>query len=399
MKSPVQVIHGDSRAEMAALAEASIDAVVTDTPYALGSIVRRFGGANPAPAKGGVFGRVSAGFMGQKWDTGSEAFDPEFWALAYRAMKPGAWLVAFGGTRTYHRLVTAVEAARFEIRDQLLWLYGGGYPKSHGPLESMLSLPRDLDRTRWRDLYRLARRMSGSALKPAVEPILLARKPMVGNTLENLLVHGVGALNINGCRIATVDDLRAGAGGLLSHARDGKPWSSGRKGEASANRRYHASSRDGLTLLPGSRDGHPLGRWPANVLHDGSPEVLALFPEASGTDSAARFFYCAKAGPADRLGSKHPTVKPVALMRWLVRLVTPPGGLVLDPFAGTGTTGMAAADEGMRALLIERETAYVADIRRRLAWRRGEAGHSKAIKAQRRADVPKAPLPMFGAMP
>ncbi len=424
----VQVIHGDSRVELARLAEASVDAVVTDTPYALESIVRRFGAANAAPAKGGVYGRSAAGFMGQKWDTGAEAFDPAFWREVYRVMKPGAWLAAFGGTRTCHRLATAIEVAGFEIRDQLEWLHGQGYPKSHSPLESMLSLPRTIDRARWYALHRLARRMSASALKPAVEPVVLARKPPVGNALENLLVYGVVSLNVNGCRIPTDDELRAGAGGLLSHVRDGKPWPRQREGEPSAGRRYYQSSRDGFTMLPGAREGHPLGRWPANVLHDGSPEVLALFPEAPGQrqavtgderspittifgdmgnqrrpalprdagGSAARFYYCAKADDGDRMGSRHPTVKPLALMRWLVRLVTPPGGVVLDPFAGTGSTGIAARAEGMRSILIERETAYVADIRRRLAWVEGEAGHSRVLRAQRRTHVPVPPTPLFG---
>lgn len=396
----VQVIHGDSRVELTRLADASVDAVVTDTPYALESIVRRFGAANAAPAKGGVYGRSAAGFMGQKWDTGAEAFDPAFWREVFRVMKPGASLFAFGGTRTYHRLATAIEDAGFEIRDQFQWLYGQGYPKSHSPLESMLALPRTLDRAGWRRLHRLARQMSGSAVKPSVEPIVLARRPMIGNTLENLLAFGVGALNIDGCRVPTDDDLRAGAGGLLSHVRDGKPWPGARQREGvpSAGRRYHASSREGFTMLPGAREGHSLGRWPANVLHDGSPEVLALFPEAPGGASGGdgrgtvtdhrwhlrRHGQRAAAGAAARCRRFGRAV-------FLLRQGRPVG-----PHGVAAPDRQAARAEGMRSILIERETAYVADIRRRLAWVEGEAPHSRRLKAQRRAHVPVPPTPLFG---
>lgn len=279
--------HGDARDVLALIDPETIDAVVTDPPYGLN-------------------------FMGKKWDTGEVAFDPAFWALVLAAMKPGAHLVAFGGTRTYHRLAAAIEDAGFEIRDQLAWVYGCGFPKSHNLSGG-----------------------KGTALKPAWEPIVLARKPFRGTVAGNVLAHGTGALNIDACRIGT-------GGGTETQRGEEK------------TKTVHAFG-DGLgaaggAVVPG------LGRWPANIAHDGNQ-----FGEAS------RFFYSAKATKADRWGSRHPTVKPVKLKRWLVRLITPPGGVVLDPFAGSGTTGAAALAEGRQTLLIEREAEYAADIERRLS--------------------------------
>jgi site-specific DNA-methyltransferase (adenine-specific) len=299
------ILAGDCVEQMAGLEADSIDAVVTDPPYELG-------------------------FMGRKWDRSGIAFRPETWAAVLRVMKPGAFLVAFGAPRNYHRLACAIEDAGFEVRDCLMWIFGQGFPKSR------------------------------SLLKPAYEPILLARKP--GPLAE---------LNIDGCRIES----------------GGEHFS----GVVTTNRDRNAFGRQAASFVA---TDHPAGRWPANVVHDGSEEVLAGFPEqvsgsrAAGVrtgigygssatgdggpaidgsrGSAARFFYCAKASKADRAGSKHPTVKPLALMRWLVRLVTPPGGLVLDPFAGSGTTGQAATEEGFRSVLIEQEPEYLADIERRL---------------------------------
>jgi site-specific DNA-methyltransferase (adenine-specific) len=361
---------GDCLDVLRTIPDASVDSIVTDPPYALASIVRRFGGANAAPAKGDVYARASRGFMGKAWDTGDRAFSVEFWAEALRVLKPGGHVVAFGGTRTYHRLACAIEDAGFEIRDLIAWMYGSGFPKSHNQAGEWAG---------W-----------GTALKPAIEPIVFARKPLIGTVAANLAQHGVGALNIDACRVATEDDLRAGAGVLWSHQR---------AGEASAERRYTDKGSTNFAAKPGPRGGSPAGRWPANVVHDGSDEVVSAFPDAPGqiaavgprhgaknsvnvygdfgardeftprgdTGSAARFFYSAKADADDRIGSKHPTVKPVDLMRWIVRLVTPPGGIVLDPFAGTGTTGEAAYREGFSAVLIEREEEYRADIARRMA--------------------------------
>lgn len=360
----VTVIHADSRDALKDMADASIDACVCDPPYAL---VNNSGARSPLPGQYTPIGKPKeprGGFMGKKWDTGETAFDPAFWTEVLRVLKPGAHLIAFGGTRTYHRLVCAIEDAGFEIRDQLAWVFGSGFPKSHN-----LS-------GEWQGW--------GSALKPAHEPIVLARKPLIGTIAANVLAHGTGALNIDACRIEANGRPARVATGL------------GREHDDAANINV------GSGLAVGATD---LGRWPANVIHDGSEEVLAGFPESDGqqgdvrgdepseplgantygqmrgrvpaaarldSGSAARFFYTAKADADDRLGSKHPTVKPVDLMAYLVRLVTPPGGTVLDPFAGSGTTGMACMREGFRCVLIEREAEYVADIKRRLAHVRGE---------------------------
>jgi site-specific DNA-methyltransferase (adenine-specific) len=386
MDTRCQVIHGDSREVLKTLAENSIDSAVTDPPYALVFIVKRFGKPNAAPAKGNdAYVRASSGFMGQAWDTGETAFDPDFWREVLRVLKPGAHLVAFSGTRTYHRMACAIEDAGFEIRDQLQWLYGSGFPKSHNARDG------------W-----------GTALKPAAEPIAFARKPLSEKTIAaNVLRWGTGALNIDGCRV------------------EGAP----RTTHASGNYR---TRNDGPTMHEGFSVGEyasPAARWPANVIHDGSDEVVGCFPEtaatgsrsaeskgrwsdaespivgcggtnAKGTEysgdsgSAARFFYTAKADAEDRLGSKHPTVKPVDLMQWLVRLVTPPKGLVLDPFAGTGTTGEAAFREGMRSILIEREERFVADIYRRVElMAAGPFERAGKIAKQEAAES----LPLFAA--
>jgi site-specific DNA-methyltransferase (adenine-specific) len=420
--SEVIVHHGDSREVLKGIPDASVDSCVTDAPYALTEILKRFGSPTAAavkPGKTGAYARASAGFMGQKWDTGEAAHDAGFWSEVLRALKPGGHLVAFSGTRTQHRQVCAIEDAGFEIRDTVLdlvaadtfamrflasldeeqrrafalaleesslggmlaWAFGSGFPKSHnqdGPWEG------------W-----------GSALKPAFEPICVARKPMTATIAGNLAAHGVGALNINGCRVGTDDNLDGGAYAKAPTER-GEMW-----GAAAGNRWRQGGAGEFV---------QPQGRWPANVIHDGSSEVVEAFPANAGafapvrgtepsnaiTDvygartrvaaqhhgdsgSAARFFYSAKADAEDRLGSKHPTVKPIDLMAWLCRLVTPPGGVILDPFAGTGTTGLAAMREGFDCILIEREAQYVADIHRRLAWARGE-GRLTALEIARLDD-------------
>lgn len=419
----VTVHHGDSRDVLKSIPDASVDSVVTDPPYALVSIGKRFGADNAAPAKSGksgAYARASAGFMGQKWDTGETAFDPAFWSEVMRVMKPGAHLIAFSGTRTYHRLAGAIEDAGFEIRDMIQWLYGSGFPKSHDvakgidkakgiagervatgePVKRMIP-GADQHKGGWEQTdgrefvpheyvpgsdEAAAWQGWGTALKPACEPIVLARKPLIGTVAANVLAHGTGALNIDGCRIdmagevvttgqGTSDSIYGGGKGLRSAEMGTQQFVS-----------------------------HAKGRWPANVIHDGSEEVVGAFPESAGqqgvvtgkepsspfanvygdmpsragsavprgdSGSAARFFYSAKADASDRLGSKHPTVKPVDLMAYLCRLVTRPGGLVLDPFAGSGTTGMACLREGFDCILVERESQYVADIHRRLAHVKG----------------------------
>lgn len=381
------VLHpGDCREVLRGLADASIDSIVTDPPYALVSIVKRFANSprnERTENTENPYGRTGRGFMGQKWDTGETAFAADFWAEALRVLKPGGHLVAFSGTRTYHRMVCAIEDAGFEIRDQLAWVYGSGFPKSHN------------QRGNWAGW--------GTALKPAWEPIVLARKPLSGTVAQTVLAHGTGALNIDGCRVHA-DDAQGGAYTIKRF----KPGAT--------------LDREGGTWKP-EGDG-PLyqgemkpGRWPANILHDGSDEVAAAFPESAGQQgvvtgkepsspfanvygdmpsragraeprgdggSAARFFYSSKADANDRIGSKHPTVKPVDLMQWLCRLVTPPGGTVLDPFAGTGTTGEAAFREGFRAVLIEREDAYQADIARRMELALAGPATRKAESAKAR---------------
>jgi site-specific DNA-methyltransferase (adenine-specific) len=350
-----EIHRGDSRDVLNETLSDSIDSCVTDPPYALLSIHRRFANSQRTEAAEGTaagpYRRTGRGFMGQKWDTGEVAHDVAFWSEVFRVLKPGGHLVAFGGTRTYHRLACAIEDAGFEIRDQIGWRFGSGFPKSHN------------QETGW-----------GTALKPAWEPICLARKPITGTVAENISRHGTGAINIDGCRIPS---------------EGGAP----REGEASQDRRYTDRGATNFAAKPGPRGGGPFGRWPANVIHDGSDEVLAAFPPApgqiakaatGGNGSAARFFYCAKASRADRndgcehmpkkplqwwsfhgdetdkaANNHHPTVKPTALMRYLCRLVTPAGGTILDPFMGSGSTGKAAVLEGFKFIGIDREAEYV----------------------------------------
>lgn len=345
---------GDCLDVLATLPESSVDSVVTDPPYHFASIVKRFGKEGSAPARSngatGIYQRASRGFMGKEWDGGGIAHDPATWAAVLRVLKPGGHLVAFHAPKNWHRQATAIEDAGFEIRDNILWLFGSGFPKSHNL------------KGEWEGF--------GTSLKPAYEPIVLARKPFGGTIAECVQENGTGALNIDGCRVG-----KTGA-------------------------RNNGRSVDGDIygkLGPHDRVDYGKGRWPANVTHDGSAEVLAGFPETSSgsiqphhrrtttkskntfgeraappeqsfgdSGSASRFFYSAKADSDDRLGSKHPTVKPIDLMRWLVRMITPPGGVVLDPFAGTGTTAQAAYAEGCSAILIEREEEYRDDIRRRM---------------------------------
>jgi site-specific DNA-methyltransferase (adenine-specific) len=337
LNGKVTLLRGDCLELLPTLEEGSIDSCVTDPPYHLTSI---------------AYARGAKGFMGKQWDGGDIAFRPELWAEVLRVLKPGAHLLAFSGTRTYHRMACAIEDAGFEIRDQIGWCYGSGFPKSHNIGNG------------W-----------GSALKPAWEPIVLARKPLSESSIAaNVLKHGTGGINVDGCRISTAEDTRRNATG----------GDNGLCGSSTFKIRDRRA------------DEKPMadGRWPANLIHDGSEEVVRGFPEAGGgfgvrgespnwgpahkgggtmevvgfgdSGSAARFFYTAKADSDDRLGSKHPTVKPVDLIRYLTRLVTPPNGTVLDPFAGTGTTGEASFYEGFQAVLIEREEEYQADIVRRM---------------------------------
>ena len=385
--------HGDCLAVLRTLPENSVDAVVTDPPYGLS-------------------------FMGKKWDY--DVPSEEIWCECLRVLKPGGHLLAFAGTRTQHRMAVRIEDAGFEIRDMIAWVYGSGFPKSldvSKAIDKNAGMDREDKCPRPQDapVTDTAKQWSGwgTALKPALEPITVARKPLAGTVAENVLQHGTGALNIDGCRVTTSDNLNGGA-----YADNG------------------SDRHDGTTAWRYKRDGgagefeQPTGRWPANLIHDGSDEVVELFPSSkAGTQikpkgtggmwtgksndpcgpqygdsgSAARFFYSPKASKADRerglenapvvdaatmvdrepdsagiknaragagrtSGSKnpHPTVKPIALMRYLIRLVTPPNGVVLDPFMGSGTTGLAALDEQQSFIGIEREDIYFQIAQRRL---------------------------------
>ena len=339
---------GDCIEVMAEMDAESVDAVVCDPPYGLE-------------------------FMGKAWDRYAP---PEFaawcetWAReALRVLKPGGHLLAFGGTRTYHRLTCGIEDAGFQVRDCLSWLYGSGFPKS---------LNLDGEWQGW-----------GTALKPGWEPCVVARKPLTGTVAENVQAHGTGAINVDGCRIphASEADLAQHAAGVAAiKARGGSM----------------ANSWKNSSDLSGANDVKPGGRWPANVVLD--EQAAAMLDAQSGditttriekpskvqegkgwsrtledrgargyTDNggASRFFYTAKASRSDRstngANNTHPTVKPTDLMRWLVRLVTPPGGVVLDPFAGSGTTLVAARAEGVRCIGIEREDEYAQIVAARLS--------------------------------
>jgi site-specific DNA-methyltransferase (adenine-specific) len=415
-----QIIHGDCFDVLKNIPDNSIDLILTDPPYGLS-------------------------FMGKDWDHGVPGV--QFWIEALRVAKPGAHLFAFGGTRTFHRLAVAIEDAGWEIRDTIMWVYGSGFPKSldvsktidkiavvecpacngiskNTELESWeewIKKTQDYGGTRkeWERLQDLSicnvcnstgkvrganrevvgvagksgstrnnmagdfaggEYMSsvaatpeakqwegwGTALKPAFEPIIVARKPLTGTVAENVLQWGTGGINIDGCRVGTNDGLERPYGG--------------------ENKVYGSYGME-----RGTRTGDALtGRWPANFIHDGSEEVVGLFPYQksgkvkphvikrdktvvdfqrgltqrtghflSSEGSAARFFYCAKASKSERgEGNTHPTVKPLALMKYLITLGLPPGGTVLDPFCGSGTTALACKELGRNYICIEKELEY-----------------------------------------
>lgn len=356
----------------------SVDSIVTDPPYGLS-------------------------FMGKKWDY--DVPEQTIWEECLRVMKPGGHLLAFAGTRTQHRMVVRIEDAGFEIRDMIAWVYGSGFPKSHNLKDE------------WRGW--------GTALKPALEPITVARKPFKGTVAANVLEHGTGALNIDGCRINPGELVPGGGNGK---ANNGGNFAGEYRGERP------------------KVEPHTSGRWPANLIHDGSEDVVEQFPVTTSgggnksgrkekgvcygkygapdpdvrdidTGSAARFFYCAKTSrkdrnegldgfegqtPSDKTGRKegsvglvgnpdnkgqtanpfangggisqnnHPTVKPTDLMAYLCRLVTPPGGTVLDPFMGSGSTGKAAMREGFRFIGIEMDEGYLKIAEARIAHETGK---------------------------
>ena len=349
------IIHGDCLEKLKELPENSVDSIVTDPPYGLS-------------------------FMGKKWDY--DVPSKEVWQECLRVLKPGGYLLSFAGTRTQHRMAVNIEDAGFEIRDMIAWVYGSGFPKS-------LNIGKNGGPEGW-----------GTALKPALEPITVARKPLGEKTVaENVLKYGTGGINIDGSRVESDEQIETGR--------------AGRSGGST----FNASI--------GEEQPNHQGRFPANLIHDGSDEVVSLFPDSGNgkfskgsvrttkkddngyelgflngesvgnapdnygdSGSAARFFYCAKASKADRdeglegfeyqaqnnrkEGGRslvetsgkmqknfHPTVKPTKLMQYLVKLVTPKGGTVLDPFMGSGSTGKACKLEGFVFIGIEREEEYI----------------------------------------
>lgn len=347
------VLEGDSLEVLRGVASDSVDSVVTDPPYGIK-------------------------FMGKKWDYAVPSVD--IWRECFRVLKPGGHLLSFASTRTHHRMAVNIEDAGFEIRDMIAWVYGSGFPKSldvskaidkaagaerevvrevkagrSGSVDETQSGGRNYrhgeDRSITAPATEAARQWQGwgTALKPALEPITVARKPFKGTVASNVLRHGTGALNIDGCRVAADD-------GYV----DNRVTQGGDHFSVGSERRTR-----GTVFEPSSA-----GRWPANLIHDGSEEPTGLLGDA------ARFFYCPKASKRDRdeglnpqAGGRvndHPTVKPTALMRYLVRLVTPPSGRVLDPFCGSGTTGKACALEGFGFLGIDDDPKCVDISRRRI---------------------------------
>jgi site-specific DNA-methyltransferase (adenine-specific) len=375
----IQLLLGDCLERLRDLPDCSVDACVTDPPYGLS-------------------------FMGKAWDY--DVPTVEVWREVLRVLKPGGHLLAFAGTRTQHRMAVQIEDAGFEIRDMIAWVYGSGFPKSldvSKAIDKAAGAEREVVGTRVADDIRggnmhaanrgerhvinitapatpAAQQWAGwgTALKPALEPITVARKPLVGTVAANVLEHGTGAINVDGCRVGTEQRYNPPAG----------------------NKAGGNSLNMSAVGMPEDADGRTAaGRWPANLIHDGSGEVVGLFPQttsgsfregtiqqsrihnvakgveaervrnarASDSGSAARFFYCPKASKRERgEGNIHPTVKPTELMRYLCRLVTPFGGVVLDPFMGSGSTGKAAALEGFRFIGIEREAEYLEIARQRV---------------------------------
>jgi site-specific DNA-methyltransferase (adenine-specific) len=337
-----KIINADSLQHLKTLDDNVFDSCVTDPPYHLASIVKRFGpgqkGINNQDEKegrNGPYHRAAKGFMGETWDGGDIAFQKEFWKEVYRTLKPGAVLLAFAATRNYHRMAVAIEDSGFEIFDMINWIYGSGFPKRR------------------------------NLLKPAHEPILMARK---GVNKE---------LNLDECRVELSED---------DNLQEGLKRNGSKLDTTDISEAFNFKKLD---REPG------LGRWPANVIHDGSEEVIESFPqhtkagkykgegsksggiwhkstgkpagvEYGDEGSVARYFYSAKANKKEKGDTKHPTVKPLSLMRYLIKLVTPKEGLVLDPFAGTGTTGEACILENRKYYLIEKTKEYIPDIENRL---------------------------------
>ena len=399
------ILHGNNLEVLPTLADNSVDSIVTDPPYELG-------------------------FMGKGWDSSGIAYSVQLWTECLRVLKPGGHLLSFGGTRTFHRVAVAIEDAGFEIRDNIAWLYGSGFPKSLDVSKAIdkaagveykaepaagvgfMNSSADGYNTTLNQLTRVGESTPeaekwngwGTALKPAHEPIIVARKPLEGTVANNVLTHGTGALNIDGSRIASSDSLfRTGSVASPENQtmHDGwqSPWRSDPEKVAEANQRTREKS-----LI-----ADKLGRWPANIILDEHTAGLL-----DGQSDASRFFYVAKASKRDRnegleglpksqpvggadkwtetnrrrgegvtrepSSNFHPTVKPTALMEYLVKLVTPPNGTVLDPFTGSGSTGKAAILNGFDFIGIEMTEDYLPIIKARLQHAETEFAEADADK-------------------
>lgn len=387
----MKLILGNSLEKLKELEDNSIDSIVTDPPYELG-------------------------FMGKKWDNTGIAYNIDLWTECLRVLKPGGHLLAFSGTRTYHRMAVAIEDAGFEVRDMIEWVYGSGFPKSlnigksvdklQGNERKVLGKGNHINIASFRNPEKYSGTNNrpnitkgtsewegwGTALKPAHEPICMARKPLAEkNVANNVLKWGTGGINIDESRVEADKNDKFGGGGLNSPVNGfmGNTESTYKKGT-------------------GFRDDTHLGRFPANLIHDNSDEVRECFPETKSTPSpghfrkgnvvgdnrtskaagqfgdgnwiegskhndsgnASRFFksiiYNPKANKAERNkglpeGEKniHPTLKPIALMEYLIKMVTPKGGTVLDPFMGSGSTGVAAKKNGYDFIGIDMTPEYI----------------------------------------
>ena len=342
----IRFIEGDSYKVLKTLHEEGVRVAscVTDGPYGLTSITKRFGKPDAKAAKfgqDGAFGRYSEGFHGQTWDATGVERDPEFWRLVFDVILPGGYIVAFSSARTYHHMAVAIEAAGFVTHPMIGWAYASGLPKGHHPKVPGFE----------------GYRHGGQARKPALEPIYVGQKPYSEKTCRlNLLKHGVGPVDIEGCRAASgnypanlITDGSLGVSRLL------------RSDEGSAIGFFEEYSY----RCPQCRDAGWI------VEGEYTEAIQVACPDCAGESAASPFdgeplIYHRKANAEDRAGSKHATVKPIGLMRSLVRHVTPVGHTTLDPFAGSGTTGAAADLEGRDAILIEAEPRYAMDIRRRM---------------------------------
>lgn len=374
------IIHGDSLHELTKLDDNSIDAVVSDPPYGLSNISHS---ALMSCFKEWALGNYSylpaaKGFMGKSWD--GFVPPPALWHEVYRVMKPGAHALIFAGSRTQDLMGLSLRVAGFEIRDILQWLYGSGFPKSHDvskAIDKFKGAKREVVGTRisaggcsgvtstvgkhfidygkYIPVTKAASKEAkqwegwGTALKPAYEPILLVRKPLIGSVAENVLKHGTGGINIDACRIDSNDSL----------ARINK-IDNGMLGIG------NGLSSQALRVAQGLDE---LGRYPSNVILDERASNM-LDIQAPNVN---RFFYCAKAQPNERQAGLddlniHPTVKPIELMKYLCKLITPPGGTILEPFLGSGTTAIAANLLGFECIGIERELEYVKVAEARLKY-------------------------------